>query len=157
MKKLVFSFIGLLLFVFLAACGNEEESSREFEHASAEVAFTYYDKLKEGNFEDALDYISPMYLEYIGFTERDFINTFKDRQTLDGWSIGKIDIRSTEEITEDVSVAPQFEPLLGANENYLVMLDLEVELDGETLGVVDHVLVSKDNRDEWKIVGIVSY
>ena len=147
----------MLLILFLAACSNEGEGSSDFEHASAEVAFTYYDNLKDGNFEVALDYISPTYLEYIGLTERDFINTFKDRQTLDGWGIGEIEIRSTEEVTADVPVAPQLEPLLGDGENYLVILDLEVESGGETLGVVDHVLVSENDDGDWKIVGIVSY
>lgn len=148
----------VFLFMLLSACTDkDDEESIEFEHESEKVAYNYYNNLKDSEFEEALQLINDTYLEYIGFTERDFINTFKDRITLDDWKITKIEVRSSEEVTDDVTVAPQLQPLLTENKNYLVILDLEIENQGEKIGVVDHVILSQDGKKDWKINGIVSY
>jgi ABC-type glycerol-3-phosphate transport system substrate-binding protein len=147
----------LLLLTVLAACSASENTSSDFDHPSEEVAFNYYNNLKNDNFEDALELLSPGYLDYIGYTERDFINTFKDRQTLDGWKITKVEVRSSDKVADDVDVAPQLAPLLTQEEDYLVILDLEIENQGEVVGVVDHMIIAKDTDGKWKIFGIISY
>jgi hypothetical protein len=147
----------LLLLTVLTACSKSDNTSSDFDHPSEEVAFNYYDNLQNDNFEDALELLSPGYLDYIGYTERDFINTFKDRQTLDGWKITKVEVRSSDQVTDDVEVAPQLAPLLTQEENYLVILDLEIENQGEVVGVVDHMIIAKDTEGDWKIFGIISY
>jgi hypothetical protein len=156
MKNRFYSFFVIVLFAFLlTACSKSNESS--FEHPSEEIASTYYSHLQKGDFEQALRLIDSSYLNYIGYTERDFIHVFKNEQTLNGWAVTKIEIRSSDKITGDINVPPQLQPLLTDHENYLVILDLEIKSQGETIGVVDQVLVSTDDNDEWKIFGIVSY
>ncbi|WP_010096491.1 hypothetical protein [Ornithinibacillus scapharcae] len=160
MKILFRNIIGAAVFllILLTGCTEKEEvDSKEFEHASEEVAYDYYNNLKDSNFEDALQLINDSYLEYIGFTERDYINTFKDRITLEDWKITKIEVRSSEEVTDEVTIAPQLQPLLTESVNYLVILDLEIENQGEKIGVVDHVILSQNDKKNWKINGIISY
>lgn len=159
MQILFRSIIGAVFFLMLltGCTDKKEEDSKQFDHVSEEVAYEYYENLKESEFEDALQLINDSYLEYIGFTERDYINTFKDRITLDDWKITKIDIRSSEEVTDDLTIAPQLQPLLTESTNYLVILDLEIEDQGETIGVVDHVILSQNDENDWQINGIISY
>ncbi|PYZ93055.1 hypothetical protein CR194_07605 [Salipaludibacillus keqinensis] len=136
---------------------EEDLSEAEFDHPAAEMTFNYYQHLKNEEFEQSVSYVNTDYLHFLGLTERDYVNTYKDNQTLNDWRIEEISIRSVDEVTMDVRIPEVFEQLITQSENYIVIVDLRVSNFGEVSGVVDDVLVSVDEDGDWKIYGIVSY
>ncbi|WP_096437852.1 hypothetical protein [Alteribacter populi] len=136
---------------------NKNGTEQDFDLPAEEVAFNYYTLLQNEEFEEAIHLVSPDYLYYLGITERDFINIFRDRQTLQNWSIEELDIRSVDELTIDVSIPQALEPMVTSRENYLVIVDLKINTHDEVTGGVDDVLVSTDENGDWKIFGIFSY
>ncbi|MDG5787104.1 hypothetical protein QA612_06330 [Evansella sp. AB-P1] len=150
---------------------NENENSKEENESSVgkeineeelndpikALVFEYYHHLMIEEFEDSIHFIDTGYLDYLGVTKRDYVNMYKDSQTLNGWRIEDFSIRSADEITIDVRIPLVFEELVTSNENYIVIIDLMVRSNDRTVGVVDEVLVSTDELGNWKIFGIVSY
>ncbi|MFA9558982.1 hypothetical protein ACERII_16855 [Evansella sp. AB-rgal1] len=122
-----------------------------------EMTEAFYTYLQDGQFEESIKFMNPDYLEYLGMTERDYINLYKDNQTLYDWKVDEFSIRTVDKVSLDVHVPEVIEPLIHSSETYIVIVDLRVSFYGESSGAVEYVVHSVTEDDEWKIFGIVSY